>query len=67
MPTRMCAAPILEWRRRALLDDAAIDVFYGASQALFAMSLSVSEGEVVTLMGRNGMGKTTTVHVICPI
>ena len=50
-----------------MLDVAAIDVFYGASQALFAMSLSVSEGEVVTLMGRNGMGKTTTVHAIMGI
>jgi branched-chain amino acid transport system ATP-binding protein len=38
--------------------------FYGASQALFGMELSVERGEVVTLMGRNGMGKTTTVHAI---
>ena len=38
--------------------------FYGASQALFDMELSVDTGEVVTLMGRNGMGKTTTVHAI---
>jgi branched-chain amino acid transport system ATP-binding protein len=38
--------------------------FYGPSQALFGMELSVERGEVVTLMGRNGMGKTTTVHAI---
>jgi len=38
--------------------------FYGASQALFGMELSIDAGEVVTLMGRNGMGKTTTVHAI---
>jgi branched-chain amino acid transport system ATP-binding protein len=38
--------------------------FYGASQALFGMELSVAAGEVATLMGRNGMGKTTTVHAI---
>ena len=38
---------------------------YGASQALFGVELSVAEGEVVALMGRNGMGKTTTVHAIC--
>ncbi len=38
--------------------------FYGASQALFGMELAVEAGEVVTLMGRNGMGKTTTVHAI---
>src|SRR5215467_854702 len=37
---------------------------YGASQALFGMALSVEAGEVVTLMGRNGMGKTTTVNAI---
>lgn len=40
-------------------------VRYGASQALFGVSLSVAEGEVVALMGRNGMGKTTTIHAIC--
>ena len=44
-----------------------IDVFYGASQALYGMSMTVGEGEVVTLMGRNGMGKTTTVHAIMAI
>ena len=38
--------------------------FYGPSQALFGMELAVEAGEVVTLMGRNGMGKTTTVHAI---
>ena len=38
--------------------------FYGTSQVLFDMALAVGGGEVVTLMGRNGMGKTTTVHSI---
>ena len=38
---------------------------YGASQALFDVSLSLEEGEVLALMGRNGMGKTTTVRAIC--
>ncbi len=47
-----------------MLEVSGIDVFYGASQAVFGMALSVREGEVVTLMGRNGMGKTTTVHAI---
>ncbi|MDR7124709.1 ABC transporter ATP-binding protein [Pseudotabrizicola sp. 4114] len=37
---------------------------YGASQVLFDISLDIREGEVVTLMGRNGMGKTTTVRTI---
>ena len=38
---------------------------YGATQALFDVSLEVNAGEVVALMGRNGMGKTTTVKSIC--
>jgi branched-chain amino acid transport system ATP-binding protein len=41
-----------------------IDTFYGRSQVLFGMSLDVRSGQVVTLMGRNGMGKTTTVRSI---
>ncbi|WP_100959247.1 ABC transporter ATP-binding protein [Bosea sp. FBZP-16] len=35
---------------------------YGASQVLFDVGLDIGEGEVVTLLGRNGMGKTTTVR-----
>lgn len=38
---------------------------YGVSQALFGVDLEVREGEVIALMGRNGMGKSTTVKVIC--
>lgn len=41
-----------------------ISAFYGPSQALFDVSLSVEKGEVLALMGRNGMGKTTTVRII---
>ena len=41
-----------------------LTAFYGTSQALFGMELAVEVGEVVTLMGRNGMGKTTTVSAI---
>lgn len=37
---------------------------YGASTALFDVSLSLGEGEVATLLGRNGMGKTTTIRAI---
>ncbi|MBP2315193.1 ABC transporter ATP-binding protein [Azospirillum soli] len=37
---------------------------YGSSQVLFGMELSVGAGEVATLMGRNGMGKTTTIKSI---
>jgi branched-chain amino acid transport system ATP-binding protein len=42
----------------------AIDTYYDSSQILFGMSLEVGPGEVVTLLGRNGMGKTTTVRSI---
>lgn len=41
--------------------------FYGVSQALFGMDLKADAGEVITLIGRNGMGKTTTVHSIMGI
>jgi len=48
----------------ALLEVDAIETCYGRSQVLFGMSLVVRAGEMVTLMGRNGMGKTTTVRSI---
>lgn len=41
-----------------------IETFYGRSQVLFGVSLEVDAGEVVAVMGRNGMGKTTTVRSI---
>jgi branched-chain amino acid transport system ATP-binding protein len=46
-----------------------LETSYGRSQVLFKVNLSVGKGEVVTLLGRNGMGKTTTVKSvmgICP-
>lgn len=48
----------------SLLELENIEAYYGPSQALFDVSLTVDEGEVLALMGRNGMGKTTTVRVI---
>ncbi len=42
----------------------ALQAAYGASQVLFDVSLDVGAGEVVTLLGRNGMGKTTTIRAI---
>lgn len=48
-----------------LLEVHDLAVKYGASQALFGVNLEVAEGEVVALMGRNGMGKTTTIRAIC--
>ncbi len=44
-----------------------IKAFYGTSQALFGIGFSVKRGEVVTLLGRNGMGKTTTINSIMGI
>jgi branched-chain amino acid transport system ATP-binding protein len=48
-----------------LLRVAGIETFYGASQALFGVDLDIAEGQAVALMGRNGMGKTTTIRSIC--
>jgi branched-chain amino acid transport system ATP-binding protein len=50
------AAPLLE------IDG--VETCYGLSQVLFGMSLSIRSGEMVALMGRNGMGKTTTIRSI---
>ena len=49
---------------RPLLAIENIETSYGLSQVLFGLSLSIAAGEMVTLMGRNGMGKTTTVRSI---
>jgi branched-chain amino acid transport system ATP-binding protein len=48
----------------ALLSVEALAAGYGAAQVLFDINFSVSRGEVVTLLGRNGMGKTTTIATI---
>jgi branched-chain amino acid transport system ATP-binding protein len=47
-----------------LLDVADIETCYGQSQVLFGLSLAIRAGEMVSLMGRNGMGKTTTIRSI---
>ena len=47
-----------------MLEVQAIETFYGTSQALFGVDLSMASGTVITLLGRNGMGKTTTVRSI---
>lgn len=44
-----------------------LESFYGASQALFGVDFDVTAGEVATLLGRNGMGKTTTIHSVIGI
>src|SRR5437016_12807398 len=68
-PTPRCGKPISVSRSsvmadRSLLEVSNIETCYGLSQVLFGMSLAVAPGEMVTLMGRNGMGKTTTVRSI---
>ncbi|MBO21539.1 MAG: ABC transporter ATP-binding protein [Rhodospirillaceae bacterium] len=45
-----------------MLEVKGIETSYGTSQVLFGMSFSVQEGEMVALLGRNGMGKTTTIR-----
>jgi branched-chain amino acid transport system ATP-binding protein len=47
-----------------MLDVSAIDSFYGETQALFSVSLSVEAGEVLALLGANGAGKTTVLRSI---
>ena len=49
----------------ALLELDSVTASYGASQALFGVDLRVRQGEVVALLGRNGMGKSTTIKCIC--
>jgi branched-chain amino acid transport system ATP-binding protein len=47
-----------------LLQLSGVETCYGLSQVLFGVALEIGAGEMVTLMGRNGMGKTTTVRSI---
>ncbi len=47
-----------------MLNVSGLQASYGASRVLFDVNLSVGEGECVTMLGRNGMGKTTTIRCI---
>jgi len=49
----------------AILSLDGVETCYGQSQVLFGVSFAIRPGEMVTLMGRNGMGKTTTIRAIC--
>ena len=46
----------------ALLEATDLHTFYGASHVLHGVTFSIEPGQTVTLMGRNGMGKTTTIR-----
>ncbi|PKO35629.1 MAG: ABC transporter ATP-binding protein [Betaproteobacteria bacterium HGW-Betaproteobacteria-7] len=48
-----------------MLEISALEVAYGSSQVLFGLDLAMAEGEAATLLGRNGMGKTTTLRALC--
>jgi len=48
----------------SLLEVEKLEAYYGASQVLFDVNLQVREGAVTALMGRNGMGKTTTIKAV---
>ena len=52
----MSAKPVIEVEN--------IDVFYGSSQILFNVSLTVNQGQTIALLGRNGAGKSTTLKAI---
>ena len=47
-----------------MLEIAGITAGYGQTQVLYDVSLRIGEGEIVTLLGRNGMGKSTTIYVL---
>ena len=49
----------------ALLEVSGLTAGYGPVQALFGVDLALEEGAVLALMGRNGMGKTTTIRTVC--
>src|ERR1700731_559488 len=68
-PTPRCVRLIWASRRQRMADSPLLEVSnietsYGQSRVLFGISFAIAPGEMVSLMGRNGMGKTTTVRSI---
>ena len=49
---------------KPLLNVTGLKAGYGAAQVLFGVDLTVAEGEVITLLGRNGMGRSTTIKCL---
>jgi ABC-type branched-subunit amino acid transport system ATPase component len=68
LPTQKIQEPILadlsSREGTEILEVKEIDTFYGLSHILFKLSLEIHEGEVVCILGRNGVGKTTTLRSI---
>jgi len=52
---------------KTVLKAEGLDVFYGTSQVLFKMSLEVSQGETLALLGRNGAGKSTSMKAMAGV
>ena len=61
---RRCVRRIWATKALPMLELTNVEASYGRSQTLFGIDLIVEEGAVVTLLGRNGMGKTTTTKTI---
>src|ERR1051325_5569535 len=49
---------------KPILEAHGVHAFYGQSHVLHGVDLAIAPGETVTLMGRNGMGKTTTIRAL---
>ena len=62
--TRQCARSISVRPMHSVLDISDIHTYYGDSYVLQGVSLKVGPGQIVALMGRNGVGKTTTIRSI---
>lgn len=61
------SAMLISARNEPMLKISGLTTHYGSSQALFGVDLEFGTGEVATLLGRNGMGKTTTINSIMGI
>ena len=48
-----------------MLEVSGLNQFYGESHTLWDIDLTIKQGECICLMGRNGVGKTTLLHLIC--
>jgi len=64
---RISQASLVPYHAGMMLQVSGLEASYGESQVLFGISFAIEAGEVVTLLGRNGMGKTTTVSAVMGI